>query len=182
VFVIVDGAASARDTADHMVIAVFAVAPDGDLLVLWVMRERLEVEQIIPAVQHACEVWWPDWVGIEANGFQVWFIREARDKARYPAIPTVRELDPAGKGKAARAAAAIIRAEAGQIYLPAASVLNPWVGPFEEEHFGFTGREGREDGTVDCLSYAVLAVDRLGYGTYEVLPEPFSKRLPGVWN
>jgi hypothetical protein len=160
---------------------VFAVAPDGDLLVLWVVRERLEVEQIIPAVQDVCAAWRPDWVGIESNNFQIWFVKEARRKETYSAIPTVRELDPAGKGKAARAAAAIIRAEAGQIYLPVASAVNPWVGLFEEEHYRFAGREGREDGTVDCLAYAVLALDQFGYGSHETLPEPFGPP-PGWWS
>src|SRR5262249_21763024 len=94
IFAIVDGAASSKETSDHTVIAVFAVAPDGDLLVLHVVRERLEVEAIIPRLQDVCRAWRPQWVGIEANGFQVWFVKEARNKAKYPAIPSVRELDP----------------------------------------------------------------------------------------
>ncbi len=182
VFVIVDGAASSKETADHTVIAVFAVAPDGELFVLWVVRERLEVEDIVPTLQDVCLAWRPDWVGIEANGFQVWFVREARDKVRFPAIPTVRELQPQGKGKAARAAAAIIRAEAGQIYLPYADdPAYPWVGDFEEEHYAFTGKEGGEDGTVDCLAYAVLAVDQFSYGSGDPseMPRSFGMTRPG---
>ena len=147
------------------------------------MRERLDVEQIVPLLDKVCEAWRPDWVGIEANGFQVWFTHTARDKARFRWIPTVKELRPEGKGKAARAAPAIIRAEQGEIYLPYADdPANPWVADFEEELYAFTGKDGRPDDRADCLAYAVLSIDQLGYGACEVLPEPFSGRLPGVWN
>jgi hypothetical protein len=175
VFVIVDGAASSKATSDHSVIAVFAVMPDGDLAVLHVDRERLEVEDIVPRLQDVCLAWRPDWVGIESNGFQIWLVKTARDKARFPAIPTVRELDPEGKGKAARAAPAVIRAEQGQIYLPdAKDPRNPWVGGFEEECFAFTGKEGRPDDRVDCLCYAVLSIDRFSLG-------PAEDALPIAW-
>jgi hypothetical protein len=182
VFVIVDGAASSKETADHTAIAVFALAPDGDLFVLWVVRERFEVEDIVPYLNGVCEAWGPDWVGIEASGFQVWFTKTARDKQRFPAIPTVKELKPEGKGKAARAAPAAIRAEQGEIWLPYADdPANPWVADFEEELYAFTGKEGRSDDAADCLAYAVLSIDQLGLGAFEELPEPFGPP-PGWWS
>lgn len=179
IFVIVDGAASSKSTADHTVIAVFAVAPDGDLLVLEVNRLRLEIEQIIPAVDRVCAAWRPQWVGIESNGMQIWFVKEARRREHYPHIPVVRELDPEGKTKAHRAAPAVIMAEQGQVYLPEEGPLCPWVGEFEAECFSFTGQEGRPDDQVDCLSYAVLAIVRLGYdGTAPGLPLALEDRAP----
>jgi hypothetical protein len=73
----------------------------------------------------------------------------------------------------------VIRAEAGQIWLPSSQDgLNTWVAEFEEELFGFRGREGGEDGAVDCLSYAVQAIDPLGYGQTEPLPA----RRPGPFS
>jgi hypothetical protein len=183
VFVIVDGAASSKETADHTAIIVFAYDhAGGDLFVLWAVRERLEVEEIIPVLNGVCEAWVPDWVGIEATGFQVWFTRTARDNQRFPAIPTVRELHPEGKGKAARAAPAVIRAEQGQIWLPYADdPAYPWVAAFEEELYGFTGKEGRSDDQTDALAYAVLSIDQLGYGACDELPEPPPRR-PGWWS
>jgi predicted phage terminase large subunit-like protein len=190
--VIVDGAASSKSTADHTAICVFAIDNDGDLYVMWVVRTRLEVEDILPVVDEVCAAWRPDWVGIEASGFQVWFTKNARDKVRYPHIPTVQELTPtdgmkqavgAGKGKAARAATAIIWAQQGRILLPYPDDReNPWVGEFEEELYSFTGKEGREDDQVDCLAYAVLAIDQLGYGPVEELPPPDYSRRPGPFN
>jgi hypothetical protein len=178
IFVIVDGAASSKATSDHTVIAVFAVLPDGDLAVLNVDRERLEVEQIVPRLQDVCLAWRPDWVGIEACGFQIWFTKEARDKVRFPAIPAVRELNPEGKSKAARAAPAVIRAEQGQIYLPdPKDPRNPWVGGFEDECYTFSGKEGRPDDRTDCLCYAVLSIDRFSLGPAEdELPIAFGGR------
>ncbi len=164
IFVIVDGGASSKETSDPTVISTFAVAPDGDLFVLWVVRERLEVEDVVPVLEDVCRAWGPEWVGIESNGFQIWFVKEARRKDKYPSIPTVRELDPQGKSKAARAAPAVIRAEQGQIYLPHVDDDRyPWVAGFEEELYAFTGKEGRPDDRCDCLSYAVLSIDKLGY-------------------
>jgi hypothetical protein len=108
----------------------------------------------------------PEWVGIESNGFQIWFVKEARKKDAYPNIPTIKELQPEGKSKAARAAPAIIRAEQGQIWLPYPhDHENPWVGGFEEELYSFTGKEGRPDDRTDTLCYAVIAIDRLGYSS-----------------
>jgi predicted phage terminase large subunit-like protein len=192
IFVIVDGAASSRSTADHSAITVFAVDGDNDLYVLWVVRGRFEVEQIIPTVEDVCRAWRPDWVGIEASGFQVWFVKEARNRQHFPDIPTVKELKPtdgmksavgSGKGKAARANPAIIRAEAGQIFLPYSDdPANPWVAEFEEELYAFTGKEGREDDQADCLAYAVLAIDQLGYGPVLELPPPVFGRRPGPFN
>jgi len=186
IFVIVDGGASSKSTADPTAIATFAVAPDGDLIVLNVHRERIEVEDVVPILNDICSVWKPDWVGIESNGFQVWFVKTARDKMRFPHIPTVRELEPEGKGKSSRAAPAIIRAEQGSIWLPYSNDhTNPWVGAFEEELYGFTGKEGRPDDRTDMLFYVVLSLDRFGYAqgtlTEDELPAGVRRR-PGAFS
>jgi len=171
-FVIVDGGASSKQTSDPTAIVVFGVTSSAtpDLLVLDVTRERLEWEDIVPMLQDVCLAWHPDWVGIESNGFQVGFSRVARDKSRFPHIPQVRELKPEGKGKAARAAPAIIMAEAGEIYIPDDSAMNPWVEHFEEEHYAFTGKEGGVDDVVDCVSYAVLSLSTFGYDASTAMP------------
>ncbi len=84
----------------------------------------------------------------------------------------------------ARAAPAIIKAEQGEIFLPFADdPMNPWVGDLEEELYGFTGKEGGRDDGVDCLAYACLSLDRLGYRAGDdELPPPDNSRRPGPFN
>ena len=62
-FITVDPAASEKETADHTAIAVFAVTPNRDLLVLEVIRKRLAIDAIVPAIAEACRRWKPHWGG-----------------------------------------------------------------------------------------------------------------------
>jgi hypothetical protein len=196
IFVIVDGAASSKETSDHTAMGVYAIDNESNLYLLWMLRLRLEVEDIVPTLDKLCAAWRPDWVGIEANGFQVWFPKIARlERGRYPHIPTIRELNPnkggkesqgniAGKGKAQRAAPAIIRAVQGQIWLPHSDDRdNPWIVEFEEELLQFSGKEGRPDDQIDTLAWAVLSCDYFGYRPQveSELPVP-SGRRPRIWD
>jgi predicted phage terminase large subunit-like protein len=179
--VTVDPAASSKDTSDYTAILVLAVVPPRrDLLVLDVVRERLAIDRIVPRLAEVCRRWKPQWVGIEANNFQVAIYEEAR---RYGnSIPTVRALNPEGKEKLVRATPAIIRCEAGQIYLPESA---PWKEDFIAECAQFTGDEKQDahDDQVDALAYAVQQLDQhppLIMG--EPVPNPPSRRLPGPLN
>src|SRR5208282_4891029 len=53
-FCTVDPAASEKETADYTVIGTFAVTPRRDLLVLDVVRRRLALDAIVPAVADVC--------------------------------------------------------------------------------------------------------------------------------
>ena len=57
-----------------------------------------------------------------------------------------------------RATPAFIRAEAGQVYLPAGEP--PWVGPFVEELVAFTGLDDPHDDCVDVFAYAAAEMER----------------------
>lgn len=152
-FAVVDPAASEKQQADYTAIGVFAVTPENDLLVLHVVRDRLTVDRIVPRLAAACQEWRPDWVGMEANGFQVAVAREAQ---RTPGIPAVRELSHAGRSKLVRATPAIIRAEQRQIHLPLSP--EPWVKPFVDELVRFRGDGDLHDDQVDVLAYAVVGM------------------------
>jgi hypothetical protein len=71
IIVTVDPAASEKKTADPTGIGVFAATPDGHLLILDMIRERLSIEGIVPRLAKVCRQWNPQWVGMEADGFQV---------------------------------------------------------------------------------------------------------------
>lgn len=91
-------------------------------------------------------------------------IRQARGTR---GIPTVQEVSPEGKAKLVRATLAIIRAEAGQVYLPERSAR--WKEAYLAELCSFTGneREDANDDMVDATAYLVHAIDRMGLGSHD---------------
>ena len=95
-------------------------------------------------------------MGIESTGFQT-AIYDALKK--HSGIPAVKALFPEGKGKLVRAIPAIIRCEAGQVYLPESA---PWKEDFVAECVQFTGDEKQDahDDQVDAFAYAVQQVDQ----------------------
>ncbi len=158
--VVVDPANRKTKASKYTSILVAADLGKQRLAVLEVIREQLAIGQIISTLDGVCARWAPSWVGIEANGFQLALVEEARS-GKHRNIPTVRELEPEGKSKLTRATPAIIRAEHGRIFLPEAA---PWLDSFTAELCQFTGDERLDAYTdqVDTLAYAVRESDRLG--------------------
>jgi predicted phage terminase large subunit-like protein len=152
VFAVVDPAASEKQTADYTAVGIFAATPQNDLLLLEMIRSRPGVEGIVPQLVDVCSRHRPEWLGFEATGFQQAIVTEAR---RTSGLPPIRELSHEGKSKLVRATPAIIRAEAGQIFLPDTA---DWKEAFLEELARFSGRGDAHDDQVDVLSYAVLSV------------------------
>lgn len=156
----VDPANRPRRTSKYTAITVFADVGRQRLLVLDSVRERLELDAIVPRLNQVCQKWRPVWVGIEANGFQLGLVNEARS-GRHRHIPTVVELDHGGKDKLTRATPAIIRAEQGLIHV---SDDGRWVEDWLAEHAAFTGDDKVDSYTdqVDNTAYCVLRLDAYG--------------------
>lgn len=157
-FIIIDPANRKTKASKFTAMGVFGDLGEQRLAVLDMLREQLAVDEIIPRLAWLCERWQPEWVGIEANGFQMFLVKEARRDRR---IPTVRELEPEGKSKLTRATTSIIRAEHGLIYLPSDREAHPWLEQWETEHHSFTGDEKLDQYTdaVDTTAYAVLSME-----------------------
>jgi predicted phage terminase large subunit-like protein len=155
-FCVVDPACTEKETSDYTAIITCAAAPGRDLLVLDMVRKRLAVDRIAPEVEEVCRRWGPRWVGIESTGFQTAIFDALK---RRPGIPAVKALFPEGKGKLVRATPAIIRCEAGQVYLPESA---PWKEEFVAELVQFTGDEKQDahDDQVDAFAYAVQQLDQ----------------------
>jgi predicted phage terminase large subunit-like protein len=153
VFVVMDPASRAKEANDYTAILTLGIW-EGRLLVLDVVRERLTLDDMVPRLGEVVKRWKPDAIGIEANGFQLAIVNEAR-KTRWGFAVT--ELDPQGKDKLARATPAIIAAEHGQIYLPESA---DWLGDFLAELVQYTGDDKVDpyDDQVDALAYAVQMV------------------------
>ena len=144
-FVTVDTATSLRERADYTVAATWAVTKDRDLLLLDLVRTRLETPDITPLVGQVYARWQPAYIGVEGKAvFQV---------LRRAGLP-VRELKP-DADKWTRAQPAAARLASGTVYFPAAA---PWLPEFEDELVTFPN--GAHDDQVDCLAYAALEVAR----------------------
>jgi predicted phage terminase large subunit-like protein len=152
VFLTVDPAATektaAKEDPDYTVICAWAKTPDHQLLWLDCERHRIEVPDIIPAVQRVYDKWLAQYVAVEGGGTQ---------KALYQFLKRTRmaakELLPGGQDKLARATPLIILCESGRVWLPGRGA---WVEEALGELLRFTGnakKDGHDD-VVDAAAYA----------------------------
>src|SRR3990167_8157732 len=146
-FLIVDLAASTKTSADFTVIGAFGALPNGHLVLLDIDRARREGPDIIPAIERMKPKWNASIVYIEAQGFQLSLVQDARRRG----LP-VRELRP-DRDKVSRALPATALAEGGMLWLPSHA---PWLAAFEAELLAFP--RGTHDDQVDVLSYAAGAL------------------------
>ena len=157
-----DPAASDDDKGDYMAIGVFAVTPNGEILVLEVVREKLPLEQIIPRIEGLCNDYSPMFVGIENVAFQLGIIKEGQRSLGV----AIEKLNPEGKGKLVRATPAVIRASEGQVFIPKDEPQGkfPWLDDFLAELVTWTGDEKMDaySDQVDCFAWAVLSLVRHG--------------------
>ncbi len=152
----IDPANSKRKNSKYTAIGVFGDAGRDRVLVMDMIREHLEMKEIVPKVQEICRRHAPiDWVGFEADGFQKGLADEARDAHKYPSIPMVVELSHEGKGKLTRAIKAIYAAKEGRIYLPENA---PWLEDYIAELGMFTGND-KEDSYTDSVNVTAYAVN-----------------------
>ena len=151
IFCTVDPATSSKTTADYTAILTLGILPGGGLLVLDAFRERIEAGTVVDAIGRVCRTWRPGFIALETIGFSKLLYDEA---SRRPEIPPVREVHPQGKGKLHRAYPAVIKAERGELYLPAHDAA--WLDDLETELASFTGVNDDHDDLTDCLAYAVL--------------------------
>lgn len=176
-FTTVDPANSEKKTkkSKYTAIGTWAVTPNRRLLLLNMVREHLGVEKIIPRLYEICQLWHPQWVGIEADGFQGSLVTEANHLQLYPNMPLIRSLSHKSKSKLERATNAIIMAEQKQIYLP---VDAGWLEDFEGECTVFTGNPQLDNYTdqVDVLAYAALYMTDQSY--FLDAGEPFAVGQP----
>lgn len=145
VFLTVDLAISKKDHADWTVIAAWAIVGDGQLVLLDVLRDRMEGPQHVPALRSMAARWQAKTIWVETVAFQLGVVQAAR--VARPPLP-VREYQPNGD-KVARAIAATPCMEAGRFHV----VRGAWLADWEDEVFAFP--DGNHDDQVDTVSCAV---------------------------
>ncbi len=146
-FATVDLAASVKESADYTVVAVWAQTPEKDLLLLDLVRVRMEGPDQVPLIRRVYERWRPGYLAIERVAYQLALVQAARRDG----LP-VRELK-ADRDKVSRALPAAARVEAGAVYFRSGA---PWLGVLEDELLAFP--TGAHDDQVDVLAYAALMV------------------------
>lgn len=143
-FATVDLATSTKEQADYTVMAIVARTPKNNLLVMDLVRERLQAPDIIPMIKDKVREHDLQYVGIEKVGFQLALIQIARREGLI-----VRELR-ADRDKINRALPLSAKLEGGQMYFKSNAL---WYDTLNREMLQFP--EGEHDDIVDALSYAV---------------------------
>jgi predicted phage terminase large subunit-like protein len=150
-FCVVDPATDSKRSSDFTAAMLLGVAPRGELLILDVLRERLDISDVLPKLALFCRPWAPlAFLAIEELGFSKLLTREA---ARHPDLPQVRAVKPGNRNKLTRAVSAIVAADEKRILLPEDEPQ--WWEDSTTELAAFTGNNDEHDDLVDCLSYAV---------------------------
>lgn len=144
IFQTCDPAASTKTTADFFALGTWAQTPDNDLILLDVLKTRLEGPDQVNLFWQQYKRWKPaqQWVesaGVGKTLYQM-LVREG--------LP-VKELK-ADTDKVTRALPAAARMEAGAIYFMQGGT---WLHDVEEELLGFPN--AAHDDVVDVVSYAV---------------------------
>lgn len=150
-FLTVDLAFSMKTESDFTVIAVWAVTPDSDLILIDLHRERMTGDKLAPSIKNMMLKYQCDYAGIEDVQAQTLVVQTMRKQGL-----AVRALK-ANMDKITRSIPAQIRMESGQVWFPR-NMVNLDV----LEHELLTFPKGAHDDTVDVLAYAALEVQRLG--------------------
>jgi len=151
VFQTCDVAGSRKSSADYFVLGTFALTPGGDILVLEILRERLEGPDQPILIRRKFQEWKPAMIGIEsANMGLTLYQQVVRDG--LPVIGLRPDTD-----KYTRAIPAAARYEAGAIYHRENA---PWANDLEAELIAFPN--GAHDDQVDVIAYAAF-IQAWGY-------------------
>lgn len=142
-FVACDLALSTRVSADWTVITCWLITPANDLILVDVLRRRMQAPEIVPALRRVYEQFEPYAIGIETGGFQSAIIQEAL----LDGLPA-KKLEP-DKDKVSRALLAAAKMESGKIFFRFGA---DYLEALEPELLAFP--HGRHDDQVDAISYA----------------------------
>lgn len=177
-FITCDPAASAKNTADYTVAAVWARTPINELLLLDAIRFQAAIPDIVPRI----DALWVKW--LHPSG--VWIEAVAANNAVYALATRTRmpacSLSPLGQDKLVRSTQATNYAQAGRIWFPAQGVRPGMpLDEIESELYRFTGDDKKDDhdDVVDVVSYAarILGDGSTGGGTAESAPRILGGRM-----
>ncbi|MCC7422550.1 MAG: phage terminase large subunit [Planctomycetaceae bacterium] len=157
-FLTADTASKTKTQNDYTVICSWAYdVLTYDLMLLGVIREKMEVPSILPTILAAYRSLNAEFVIIEDAASGIGVIQDARGNRGHGM--NVRAFSPGDRDKVSRATPAAIRMEAGKVYWPTGEPK--WLTPFIEEVLAFNGEQEGHDDCVDNLSMAAWHVSTL---------------------
>jgi hypothetical protein len=179
--VLMDPAGGMSAAADYTAIGSFAVTPHNDLLIVHMIRERIAWEDMLKRLKRQCDDMAasgraPEFAGCEDAFLQRVLLRLGRE---MPGMPPLRSLNPnmgegTGKSPLVRSLPAVVRAENGQIWIPAKDW--DWLEVFKQELLIFTGSDKERNDQIAVLSYAAVEVEK-GAGEVQGVPLTFERRI-----
>jgi predicted phage terminase large subunit-like protein len=146
-FCTVDVAAGMKQQNDFTAISTWGLTPERDLVLLDVLRAKMEGPDQVAAIRRVFRRWRPAFVGVEAVAYQLTLVQTLLREG----IPA-RALHP-DRDKVSRAHTAAVRMEGSTVFFP---ISAPWLSDFEHELLTFPN--GTHDDQVDTLSYAAAYV------------------------
>lgn len=146
-FATVDLAASKKTSADWTVASAWAISPDGDLILLDRVRERVAEGDHWSMVRPLLSRWALDVVFVEQSFIGATFVIDATNSG-VPVQPVTADTD-----KVTRALPASTRIKSHRVWFPAAA---DWLDEWTDELAAFPS--GTHDDQVDTLSYAARVV------------------------
>lgn len=155
-FQTIDTNGSSKTVHDYFVISTWLICPGGEILLLDVYREQINVDKHLEALQEAYEKHLPGCIYVENKTFGTNLIASA-ESLGYPVIEMSAEVD-----KLTRAVTIIAKYAQGMVY----HRLNAsWSKAVEHEAIEFPG--GKNDDWVDTASIAGIASIELIGGFFE---------------
>lgn len=142
-FITIDLAISLKQSADYTVLAVWAITPDRDLLLIDCLHEHLDNPEQQKQITLFFYRYHPEFIKIESVAYQLALIQVLRRQG----LP-IREYKPV-KDKVSRASSASVYYEGGKVYHPKSAV---WLAEWEEELLLFPN--AAHDDRVDTTSMA----------------------------
>ena len=152
--VVMDPAGGTSEGADCTAIAVWDITADRKAVLRHAFKERIAVEHIPRKLKEICDVFKPLYGLVEGAFLQSSIVRACR---QLPGMSAIKSVDPGGKNKFLRAVPAIVKAEAGELLIPADHQPGfDWLPDWLTEHEQFTGNDDLHDDQVDCTAYMAL--------------------------
>lgn len=147
IYVTVDLAVSISEKSDYTCAAVFAITNENDILLLDIIRKRIEGADHVGFIQLIYEKYRPLLIGIEAVQYQISLVQTLLNKG----LPVKRLR--ADKDKLSRALPIAAKIEGGKVYFRRNAY---WLNEFEKEILSFPNSQ--HDDQTDSFSYIVQLI------------------------